>query len=54
MPRKLGNVTNRERKVKKIHGQQYIVCAMGNMGFSTRVLAYKTGSFLTYTAPEST
>ena len=54
MPKKLSDVTNLYREVKKIHGQQYIVCAMGNMGFSTRVLAYKTGSFLTYTSPEST
>lgn len=54
MPKSLKDVTNLFHETKKIKNTDFIVCAMGNLGLCSRILAYKSGSYLTYTSPKET
>ncbi len=54
MPKTLQDVTNLFKETQKLKNQEFIVCAMGNLGLSSRILAYKSGSYLTYTSPLET
>ena len=49
MPHSLADVTEMVKEAKKLENSQQIVCAMGPIGFPTRILAEKVHSFLTYT-----
>lgn len=52
MPKTLSDVTNLYREAKKIKNQDVILIAMGHYGVSTRILASKLGSLLTFTSPK--
>ncbi len=51
MPRSLSDVLNLFNEGSKITNYEHILCAMGPEGFSSRVLANYTNSFLTYVSP---
>lgn len=54
MPHTLSDITEMFAEAKTLHGFDYILCAMGNLGIPSRILAQKTNSFLTYTSPKET
>ncbi|MBQ6779801.1 MAG: type I 3-dehydroquinate dehydratase [Treponema sp.] len=49
MPRSLADVTEMFKEAEKLEPFQQILCAMGPLGFPTRVLSGRLNSFLTYT-----
>ena len=49
MPHTLADVTNMFKEAASLSKSQQIVCAMGPLGFPTRILAGKMNSYLTYT-----
>lgn len=51
MPNSLADVENLFREASKIKGFDFILCAMGVEGFSSRVLASFSGSYLTFVSP---
>lgn len=53
-PKTLNDVTLAFEVTKNFKKYDHILCAMGPMGTPSRILAYKTNSFLTYTSPEET
>lgn len=53
MPHSLSDVTNLFRQTKDFTEYDHILCAMGPLGLASRVLSYKTHSYLTYTSPKS-
>ncbi len=53
MANSLEDVTKVFNEVKNVE-YDHIVCAMGNYGVSTRILAKQLGSFLTYCSPPNT
>jgi len=54
MPHSLSDVTKFFKEAKEIKGFEHILCAMGDYGLSTRILANRTNSLLTYTSPRET
>ena len=54
MPHSLADVTRFFQEAKEIKDFEHILCAMGDYGLPTRILAHKTNSFLTYTSPIET
>lgn len=51
-PNTLGDVTRLFKEAEKLGKKDVILIAMGNLGFSTRVLAGKLNSFITFTSPK--
>lgn len=49
MPHSLADVTQLFAEASALADSQQIVCAMGNLGFPTRILAHAVHSYLTYT-----
>ncbi len=54
MPHFLTDVQVMFHEARSLSGFEHILCAMGPYGLSTRVLAERLGSFLTYTSPAET
>lgn len=54
MPKTLSDVTNLFKECEEITDIEHIVCAMGNLGLPSRILAYKLNSYLTYVSPVET
>ncbi len=54
MPHSLKDVTYLFRETKYFTKYEHILCAMGPLGTPSRILAYKTNSYLTYVSPEET
>ena len=54
MPRTLHDVTRAFKEAEKLEHSEQILCAMGALGFPTRVLSAKLHSYLTYTSPSET
>ena len=52
MPRSAADMAELFAKVKKLPKRDRIICAMGSVGFPSRVLAQRLGSFLTFTSPK--
>ena len=52
MPHSLQDVTDFYEEASKLNTNNQILCAMGTFGFSTRVLAERFHSYLTYTSPK--
>lgn len=52
MPHSLQDVTNFFEEASRLKDSNQILCAMGPMGLSTRVLSSKLNSYLTYTSPQ--
>lgn len=52
MPKTLDDVKNLFYETRNFSEYEHILCAMGPMGVASRILAYKTHSFLTYTSAE--
>ena len=52
MPRSLADVTQMFTQAAAFAGSQQILCAMGNVGLPTRILAQRLHSYLTYTTAE--
>lgn len=53
MPKTLDDVKNLFYETRDFTQYEHILCAMGPMGIASRILAYKTHSFLTYTSVPS-
>lgn len=51
MPHSLQDVINLYNEMKDFKDSDQIVCAMGSLGFPTRILAGRFHSYLTYTSP---
>lgn len=51
MPKTLSDVTKAFKEAAEITDFNHIVCAMGALGFPSRILAEKLNSYLTYTTP---
>ena len=51
MPQRLSDVTRMFKESQTLNFE-HIICAMGSLGLPSRILAERTGSFLTYCAPE--
>lgn len=51
MPRSLNDVTRMFREAASLEDTEQILCAMGPLGFPTRVLAQRMHSFLTFVSP---
>lgn len=54
MPHTLDDVTRLFSETKNFNEYDHILCAMGPMGTPSRILSFKTNSFLTYTSPVET
>lgn len=54
MPKTLSDVTDLFKESSEITDIDHIVCAMGNMGVPSRILANKLNSYLTYVSPLET
>lgn len=54
MPHTLSDVTEMFEEAKDMRDFDHILCAMGNLGIPSRILSYKTNSYLTYTSPKET
>lgn len=54
MPKSLSDVTRLFREAGSCTDFDHILLAMGNLGVPSRILAYKLGSFLTYSSPIET
>ncbi|QTQ14806.1 type I 3-dehydroquinate dehydratase [Treponema parvum] len=52
MPHSLSDVTEIFKECQNMMEQPHIICAMGPMGLSTRILAHKIHSYLTFVSPE--
>ena len=52
MPHSLSDVYNLIKEGERITQYEHILCAMGPIGFPSRVLASYTNSFLTYVSPQ--
>ena len=52
MPHSLSDVLNLIKEGERITQYEHILCAMGPIGFPSRVLASYTNSFLTYVSPQ--
>ncbi len=52
MPKSLDDIKNLFYETRDFTHYEHILCAMGPMGLASRILAFKTHSFLTYTSPE--
>ena len=52
MPHSLKDVSAMYREMQEFEGSDQIVCAMGGLGLSSRILAEKFHSYLSYTSPE--
>jgi 3-dehydroquinate dehydratase/shikimate dehydrogenase len=48
----LADITDMFREAKKLNGTEHILCAMGPLGQTTRILSSFLDSYLTYTSPE--
>jgi 3-dehydroquinate dehydratase/shikimate dehydrogenase len=53
MPKSLDDVKNLFYETRDFTKYEHILCAMGPMGIASRILAYRTHSFLTYTSVPS-
>ena len=53
MPKTLADVKNLFYETRDFTKYEHILCAMGPMGIVSRILAYKTHSFLTYTSADT-
>lgn len=53
MPKSLDDVKNLFYETRDFTKYEHILCAMGPMGLASRILAYRTHSFLTYTSVPS-
>lgn len=53
MPKTLDDVKNLFYETRDFTKYEHILCAMGPMGIASRILAFKTHSFLTYTSVPS-
>jgi len=53
MPKTLSDVTKAFKEAAEITDFNHIVCAMGALGFPSRILAEKLNSYLTYTTPRT-
>lgn len=51
MPHTLDDITDLFKETENFVDYDHILCAMGPLGFPTRVLTYKTHSYLTYVMP---
>ncbi len=51
MPRSLNDVTDLFIAARNLPGRDRIICAMGNIGTVSRILARRLGSYLTFTSP---
>ncbi len=51
MPHGLSDVTSLFQEASQFRGTEQIVCAMGEFGLPSRILAAKFNSYLTYTSP---
>lgn len=51
MPHSLSDVTEIFKECETLTDQPHIICAMGSMGFPTRVLSEKLHSYLTFVSP---
>lgn len=51
MPKTLSDVTRMFKECSELNDTDQIVCAMGRLGISTRILASHMNSFLTFTSP---
>ena len=51
-PRRAADMAELFAKVKQLPKRDRIICAMGSVGFPSRVLAQRLGSFLTFTSPK--
>ena len=52
MPHSLSDVLNLIKEGERLTQYEHILCAMGPLGFPSRVLACLTNSFLTYVSPQ--
>ena len=52
MPRSAADMAELFSKVKQLPKRDRIICAMGSVGFPSRVLAQRLGSYLTFTSPK--
>lgn len=52
MPHSLSDVLNLIKEGERITQYEHILCAMGPIGFPSRILASYTNSFLTYVSPQ--
>ena len=52
MPHSLSDVLNLFKEGERMTQYEHIVCAMGSLGFPSRILASYTNSFLTYVSPQ--
>ena len=51
MPHSLQDVTDLYNEMRQFKDTEQIICAMGSIGFPTRILAKQFHSYLTYTSP---
>lgn len=54
MPKNLSDVTRAFNELENFTRYDHILCVMGPLGTPSRILSYKTHSFLTYTSPLET
>lgn len=52
-PNSLKDVTHLFKVAKDFNKYDHILCAMGDIGTPSRILSYKTNSYLTYCSPET-